>query len=91
VLTRGTRVATVAAPWLSVAVAADTTAGATVLAWPGDVVRVRFTSRPVPSGARAGTPVGTVVVTDGSESVALPVRTTADLRKPTLRWRLEHG
>jgi hypothetical protein len=83
--------ATVGMPWQSAGIAADTGEGVTLLAWPGDNIRMTFTPSPVPNGARAGTLAGTLVVRDGSEHVSVPVRTTARLASPPLTWRLRRG
>jgi D-alanyl-D-alanine carboxypeptidase (penicillin-binding protein 5/6) len=45
------------------------TRSVTLLAWPGDAVRMTFTPAPVPIGARAGTLAGTVAISDGPERV----------------------
>jgi serine-type D-Ala-D-Ala carboxypeptidase (penicillin-binding protein 5/6) len=89
VLALHARAATVSTPWQSGGVPADTTRGVTLLAWPGDVVRLSFTPRRVRSGARAGTLAGTVAVSDGAEHVTVPVRTSAALTKAPLTWKLE--
>jgi serine-type D-Ala-D-Ala carboxypeptidase (penicillin-binding protein 5/6) len=88
VLASHTRAATVETPWDS-AVPADTTRGVTLLAWPGDVVRMSFTPTPVRTGARAGTLAGTLVVRDGAEHFTVPVRTTAPVNDPPLSWKLK--
>jgi D-alanyl-D-alanine carboxypeptidase (penicillin-binding protein 5/6) len=88
VLASHTRAATVDTPWDS-AVAADTTRGVTLLAWPGDVVRMSFTPCVVRTGARAGTLAGTLAVSDGAEHVIVPVRTTAPVDDPPLSWKLK--
>ncbi len=80
--------ATVRTPWQADGVEARTGRGVTLLAWPGDDVRMTFTASPVRNGARAGTLAGTLVVTDGSEHVSVPVRTTATLAPAPLTWRL---
>jgi D-alanyl-D-alanine carboxypeptidase (penicillin-binding protein 5/6) len=81
--------ATVGLPWQVRPVPADTDQAVSMLAWPGDVVRLTFTASPVALGARAGTRAGTLVISDGPEQVSLPVRTTATLPPPTLAWRLK--
>jgi D-alanyl-D-alanine carboxypeptidase (penicillin-binding protein 5/6) len=89
VLARHWRAATVGTPWLTNAVAADTTRAVTLLAWPGDVVSMKFTPVSVPTGARAGTLAGSLLVSDGAEHVTVPVRTTTLVTKPTLAWKLK--
>jgi D-alanyl-D-alanine carboxypeptidase (penicillin-binding protein 5/6) len=81
--------ATVGMAWQSRRVTAETRGSVTLLAWPGDNVRMTFTPAPVRVGARAGTRAGTLVVRDGSEHVSVPVRTTATLPTPPLTWRLK--
>jgi len=81
--------ATVGTPWQSDGVQALTERGVTLLAWPGDNVRMTFTPSAVRNGARAGTLAGRLVVTDGPEHVTVPVRTTATLAPAPLSWRLK--
>ena len=61
----------------------------TLLAWPGDVIRMRFVPAPVRVGARSGTLAGTLTVRDGDEHVSVPVRTTARVTPAPLTWRLK--
>lgn len=71
-------------------VAVVTTAGATLLAWPGQAVR----SVPVvhvPLGARRGESVGSVRYVLGLQSVASRLRLAAPLPEPNWWWRLVHG
>ncbi len=89
VLARHWRAATVGTPWLDNGVPADTTRAVTLLAWPGDIVSLKFTPDSVPVGARAGTLAGRLLVSDGIEHVTVPVRTTAAVTKPTLSWKLK--
>jgi D-alanyl-D-alanine carboxypeptidase (penicillin-binding protein 5/6) len=68
---------------------ARTSASASMLTWPGvTATRVFVPARQVAHQARRGTPVGTVLVTLGTQQVAVPVRLTKDLRAPTLLQRL---
>ena len=70
-------------------VAVVTSAGATLLAWPGQAVR----SVPVvhvPPGARRGESVGSVRYVLGLQSVASPLRLAAPLPEPNWWWRLVH-
>jgi len=59
-----------------------------VLAWPDTTVVSRLRSRRLRSPLRSGADIGTLVVTDGSERVADPVRTTRPLVPPSAAWRL---
>lgn len=89
VLARHWRAATVGTPWLDNPIPADTTRAVTLLAWPGDVVSLKFTPHRVRVGARAGTLAGSLLVSDGIEHVTVPVRTTAPVTKPSLSWKLK--
>ncbi len=54
---------------------ATTTSSVSMLTWPGvSATRVFVPSRRVADQARRGTPVGTVVVTVGTQKAAVPVR-----------------
>ncbi len=89
VLSRSAVAATVGLPWRSDGVAAATGRGVTLLAWPGDDVQMTFTPKHLRNGAPAGTLVGTLEVSDGSQHVSVPVRTTAPLPTASLSWRLK--
>lgn len=89
VVARSAVAATVGTPWQSAAVAALTGRGVTLLAWPGDDVRLTFTPSRVRNGARAGTLAGTLMVRDGPERVRVNVRTEAALAPAPLGWRLK--
>jgi D-alanyl-D-alanine carboxypeptidase (penicillin-binding protein 5/6) len=91
VLVDHARAATVVTPWQKAGVPADTTRAVTFLTWPGDVVRVVFTPRPVRSAAGTGTLAGTVAISDGSEHATVAVRTTAPLTTAPLSWKLERS
>jgi D-alanyl-D-alanine carboxypeptidase (penicillin-binding protein 5/6) len=91
VLARHAQAATVVTPWQATGVPADTERSVTLLAWPGDAVRVTFVAAHVRIGARAGVLAGTIVVSNGAERVEVPVRTTAPLTAPPLSWRLRRG
>jgi D-alanyl-D-alanine carboxypeptidase (penicillin-binding protein 5/6) len=84
-----TEAATVDTPWHDNGVPADTARSVTLLAWPGDVIRMRFVPAPVRVGARSGTLAGTLTVRDGDEHVSVPVRTTARVTPAPLTWRLK--
>ncbi len=90
ILARHTLAATVGTPWRH-GVPADPERSVTLLAWPGDIVRLSFTAARVPIGARAGTPAGRLVVSDGAEHVTVVVRTTAPVTGPPLTWKLKRG
>jgi serine-type D-Ala-D-Ala carboxypeptidase (penicillin-binding protein 5/6) len=91
VLSSHTEAAVVTTPWLDRAVTADTNRGVTLLAWPGDVVRLSFVPHRVVAGSRAGAMAGHVIVSDGAEEVTVAVRTTAPVTKAPLTWRLARG
>jgi D-alanyl-D-alanine carboxypeptidase (penicillin-binding protein 5/6) len=88
-LARHTDAATVNIPWSVGGVPAVTERSVTLLEWPGDVVSMTFVASPIAVGAPAGTRVGTLTVRDGSERVAVKVRTTAPVTGPPLSWRLK--
>jgi serine-type D-Ala-D-Ala carboxypeptidase (penicillin-binding protein 5/6) len=68
---------------------ATTSSSASVLTWPGvTATRVFVPAHRVAVQARRGTRVGTVVVTLGTQRVAVPVRLTKDIPPPSLRQRL---
>ena len=68
---------------------ATTSSSASVLTWPGvSATRVFVPARHVAVRARRGTQVGTVVVTLGTQRVAVPVRLTKDIPPPSLLQRL---
>jgi serine-type D-Ala-D-Ala carboxypeptidase (penicillin-binding protein 5/6) len=91
VLASHTEAAMVTTPWLDRAVPAETTRGVTLLAWPGDEVRLSFVPDRLVAGSRAGTMAGHVIVSDGTEKVTVAVRTTAPVTKAPLSWRLARG
>jgi D-alanyl-D-alanine carboxypeptidase (penicillin-binding protein 5/6) len=89
VMTAHTVAASVVTPWPGGAVPAVTEKSVTFLTWPGDHVRMTFTTTRPGVGAKAGTVVGTIVVRDGAEQATVPVRTTAPVTKPSLSWKLK--
>jgi D-alanyl-D-alanine carboxypeptidase (penicillin-binding protein 5/6) len=90
VLASHTMAATVGTRWRQ-GVPADAVRTVTLLAWPGDTVRLSFTPAHVPIGARAGTLAGRLVVSDGTEHVTVGVRTTAPVTGPPLTGELKRG
>ena len=70
-------------------IGATTTAAASMLTWPGvSATRVFVPARHVAKQARRGTAVGTVVVSLGTQRVAVPVRLTQDIPPQSLLQRL---
>ena len=68
---------------------ARATASASMLTWPGvTATRVLRPARHVSDHPRRGTQVGIVVVTLGTQHVAVPVRLERDVPPPTLLQRL---
>jgi D-alanyl-D-alanine carboxypeptidase (penicillin-binding protein 5/6) len=68
---------------------ATTSSSATLLTWPGvHATRVLVPARHVAVRARRGTQVGTVIVSLGTQRVAVPVRLTRDIPPPSLLQRL---
>ncbi|MHB8245052.1 MAG: D-alanyl-D-alanine carboxypeptidase family protein [Acidimicrobiales bacterium] len=67
----------------------ETAAAAQLLAWPGASYRLSFRqSRKVDSPLPAGSTIGELVATLGSERVSVPVITTRAVPRASLRWRL---
>jgi D-alanyl-D-alanine carboxypeptidase (penicillin-binding protein 5/6) len=70
-------------------VEAAVSGSAQVLSWPGITVNKVFTRHgTIKPGAKAGTQVGTLTVTTGTQVVTLPVRLTRPLPKLSLTQRL---
>jgi D-alanyl-D-alanine carboxypeptidase (penicillin-binding protein 5/6) len=68
---------------------AGMTSSATMLTWPGvSATRAFEPARHVTDRARRGAPVGTVVVTLGTQRVVVPVRLEQDVPRPSLLQRL---
>ena len=68
---------------------ARTIASASMLTWPGvTATRVFEPARHVTDNTRRGTQVGIVVVTLGTQRVAVPVRLERDVPHPSLLQRL---
>jgi D-alanyl-D-alanine carboxypeptidase (penicillin-binding protein 5/6) len=82
------RVATVTTPWSSTVVAGTTAGSVSVVVWPGDTVRHSMRRAQVRGGAPAGTMLGTMEVSVGSERVKIPVRSVSSIPGPSLVWRL---
>jgi D-alanyl-D-alanine carboxypeptidase (penicillin-binding protein 5/6) len=62
---------------------------ANVLSWPGITAhRTLIITRTVKPGAKAGTQIGLVVVTEGTQRVVLPVRLSHALPKETISQRI---
>jgi len=91
VIGAGTRVGTVTTAWDVNGVAADTTAGVTLLVWPGMDLRATVSHEPLAVGTSAGAHIDTVTVLAGSERARVPVRLAGSLRGPPLGWRLTRG
>ena len=68
---------------------ARTTSSASLLTWPGVSATLAFQpARHVSNQARRGAAVGTVVVTLGTQRVAVPVQLSQDVPRPSLLQRL---
>jgi D-alanyl-D-alanine carboxypeptidase (penicillin-binding protein 5/6) len=87
VLHPGQTIGTITTAWSSASHSAVTSAGLTILAWPGDTVH--FTVQPAELGrtVRSGAEVGTLVVTDTSRIASVPIRITSAVSGPTWHWR----
>ncbi|HEY6623055.1 MAG TPA: hypothetical protein VIX85_04425 [Acidimicrobiales bacterium] len=86
----GHAVGTVGAAWGGAGhdVPVVTTAGADVLAVPGQAVATTVIARSVASGAPSGTAVGRVAYRAGPQRRVVPLRATASVPTPSLWWRL---
>lgn len=88
VMTSGTTVGKVAAPWQH-AVGLVTTKPIVLLGWPGLTYHVSLHLKSINSHVIAAhTVVGTLTATTGSEAVTVPVATSGALKGPSLKWRL---
>jgi D-alanyl-D-alanine carboxypeptidase (penicillin-binding protein 5/6) len=88
VMTDNVQVATVTVPWSEGDVPVVTARAAELVAWPGQVVRMRMASTVLRPGIPAGARVGTLSVSIGPERDLVPVRMAHGLVGPSLRWRL---
>jgi len=88
VLAGGTRVGTVTTAWARPGVAVVASAPATLVVWPGQVVRAGLSDDAVRTGTLAGAHVETVTVSAGAEEVRVYAQLAGAVRGPTLRWRL---
>jgi D-alanyl-D-alanine carboxypeptidase (penicillin-binding protein 5/6) len=84
----GTPVASITFPWSHARVSAVTASGASLMAWPGQVLRVRVIADSPRAGAPAGTRIGTMTVSIGPEHTSVPVLSTGSMSTPSVRWRL---
>lgn len=90
VIASGMRVASVVTPWSSSRVEGVTDSSRSALAWPGEVVHRSMRTARVRNRAPAGTTLGTLTVTLGSQRMTDRVRSTRALPVPSIWWRLEH-
>jgi len=88
---KGATVGRVTAPWAHRDVRAVASRRVTLLAWPGEAIRVSVSTRGVSAGATAGARIGTLSVWTGTHRVRVPVRLTAGVPVPSMGWRLAHG
>jgi D-alanyl-D-alanine carboxypeptidase (penicillin-binding protein 5/6) len=90
VLARGEVVGRVKVPWSDVSPRVDAASGASLLAWPGQVVRLQvFWSRF--RRVEAGERVGTIRARLGTESAAVPLTVDGSVGGPSTLWRIVHG
>ncbi len=61
---------------------------ASVVAWPGEVVRLSETHRNLIPGQMRGTTLGDVIVQLGTQRLTVPLLSQSRLPKPSLTWRL---
>ena len=88
VISKGTRVASVTAPWSSSPVPAVAATGSSLVAWPGQSLRLRVSTDAPRAGAKAGTRIGTLTASVGPETVDVAVVSTRSIGTPSLSWRL---
>jgi serine-type D-Ala-D-Ala carboxypeptidase (penicillin-binding protein 5/6) len=88
--TPGDPVGTVGAAWGGTRhdVPVVTTAGANVIAVPGQAIATTVIDRPVATTATSDTSVGRVVFTVGPQRRVVPLRPTGSVPTPSLWWRL---
>jgi len=86
-LRAGTSVGQIVAPW-GPSVPVTVAASSPVVAWPGLLVPVRTKMGPLARSLPAGTAVGTLVVSFGTERTSLVLRTAQTLSGPSAFWRL---
>jgi D-alanyl-D-alanine carboxypeptidase (penicillin-binding protein 5/6) len=84
----GLQVGTVTLPWSTVKVPVVASGATSLLAWPGQEPHVTVSTGSVHPGLLAGSKVGTLSASIGSERVVVPVHVADDLLGPTVRWRL---
>ncbi len=86
------RIASVSVKWVSRPVAGVLRSAMSALVMPGytPAVHMSMSKVRIRVPARAGTSVGTLTVTVGSEKLTARVRTAKPIRNPTFVWRLEH-
>jgi D-alanyl-D-alanine carboxypeptidase (penicillin-binding protein 5/6) len=88
---RGAAVGSVTLPWAQRPVPVVAAAPIALLAWPGQVPHLSFTSKPVYAGMSAGTQMGTLSASIGAERLTVPVQVADSLVGPTLSWRLQRS
>ena len=88
VISKGTRVASVRAPWSSSPVPAVAASSSSLVAWPGQSLRVLVATDAPRAGAGAGTRIGTLTASVGPETVDVAVVSTRSIGVPSLSWRL---
>ena len=59
-----------------------------LMAWPGQELRLRVSTDAPRAGAPSGTRIGTLTASIGPEQVDVPVVATGSLGTPSLSWRL---
>jgi D-alanyl-D-alanine carboxypeptidase (penicillin-binding protein 5/6) len=88
VMARLAPVASITLPWDHKKVPVVSAQPVSLLAWPGQVMRVRIARERVHTGVPAGARVATLSVSDGPERVSVPVRVVHSLSGPSTGWRL---
>jgi D-alanyl-D-alanine carboxypeptidase (penicillin-binding protein 5/6) len=89
IVSTGSRVGSISAPWHSGDIPVDTGATVSFLTWPGMRVHTRLTgSSHLPHAFSAGAEIGTLRITAESEKATVPVDAESSLSGPSLSWKL---
>jgi len=89
IVSAGSRVGTISAPWHSGSIPVDAGSTVSFLTWPGMKIHTRLIrSSKLSHTFSAGTEVGTLEITAGSERATLPLDAETSLNGPSLSWKL---
>ena len=87
----GERAATVSAPWVKRTAVGVTISGVEPLVWPGQRWTATVVADRHTGGVRVGDRIATVVATNGTTRVDVPVRSTGSIPSESAGWRLVHS